>query len=443
MAWMGGVEMRAADTNVTSQAEAPLTPIPKPPRINCGVIGCNVRGREIIDALRLLDYPQIVAVCDTYPATLRRAAEAAGPQAEKFDDYKKLLEKKEIQAVIVATPTYQHKDIVIAALEAGKNVYCEAPLAGSVEDAKAIAQAAKSAAPKLVFQAGLHVRSHPQREFLLPFIRGGAAGRNVMVRAQWHKKDSWRRTSPNDARAKEINWRLDRATSTGLMGEVGIHQIDAVSWLLNDRPMAVSGFNSLILWNDGRTVPDTVQAVFEYPGKTQVEGMTDSVHFMYDATLCNSFDSEYELYFGTDAAVMVRDDKAWKFKEADAPLVGWEVYARKDLFYTESGVALVADATKQTAIGKGASSNSAYPYSAIYYALGAFTENVSTIGKEVENFSLVSDNPAELQAYLAKLKLKPAAGWQEGLEATVLAIKANEAVVNNQKIVLQKEWFEL
>jgi predicted dehydrogenase len=347
MAWMGGVELRADDTTKTPAADDTLTKAPPPPPINCGVIGCNTRGREIIAALVQLDYPKVVAVSDTYPAAMRRAAEAAGPQAEKFADYTKLLEKKEVQAVFVATPSHLHKDIVIAALQAGKHVYCEAPLANSIEDAKAIAAAAK-AAPKLLFQPGLQARSHPQRAFLLGFIRGGAAGRNVMARAQWHKKDSWRRPAPTDTRAKEINWRLDKATSTGLIGEVGIHQMDAVSWFLNDRPTAVTGFSSLILWNDGRTVPDTVQAVFEFPSKSESGGMNDSVHFIYDVTLCNSFDSEYEIYYGTDAAVMIRDDKAWKFKEADAPLVGWEVYARKDLFYTESGVALVADATKHT-----------------------------------------------------------------------------------------------
>lgn len=446
MAWMGGVELRAADINTAASTNGPaLTPIPKPPPINVGVIGCNLRGRELVTELVNLEYPKVVALCDTYKAAMRRAGEkvAGLTDNDKFTDYKQLLARKDVQAVIVATPTHLHKDIVIDALAAGKHVYCEAPLANTIDDAKAIARAAK-AAPKLLFQAGLQLRAHPQRAFLLPFIRGGAVGRNALVRAQWHKKDSWRAPAPTDTRSAAINWRLDRAMSTGLMGEIGIHQIDAVSWFLGDRPTAVTGFGSLILWKDGRTVPDTVQAVFEYPTKTQTEGMSDSVHFVYDATLCNSFDSEYEIYYGSDSAVMLRDFKAWKFPEADAPMVGWEVYARKDLFYTEQGVALVADATKQTAIGKGAASSSAYPNSAAYYSVGAFTENASTIAKAADDFvSLYGDNAAELEKYLATLKVKPYGGWKEGLEATVLGIKANEAVVNNQKIVLQKEWFEL
>jgi predicted dehydrogenase len=441
MAWMGGVELRA-DTNTAPATAKGLTVAPPPPPINVGVIGCNLRGRELTRELKKLKYPKVVAFCDTYKAAMRRASEDF-PSADKLDDYKQLLARKDVQAVVVATPTHLHKDIVIDALAAGKHVYCEAPLANTIDDAKAIATAAKNA-PKQLFQAGLQLRAHPQRAFLGPFMRGGAVGRNALVRAQWHKKDSWRAPAPTDTRAKAINWRLDRAVSTGLMGEIGIHQIDAVTWFLGERPTAVTGFNSLVLWNDGRTVPDTVQAVFEYPFKSQAEGMNDSVHFIYDATLCNSFDSEYEVYYGSDSAVMIRDFKAWKFPEPDAPLVGWEVYARKDLFYTEQGVALVADATKQTAIGKGAASSSAYEESPAYYSLAAFTENADTFSDSVKTFTdTYGDDPDELKKYLATLKLKPYAGWKEGLEATVLAIKANEAVVNNQKIVLQKEWFEL
>ena len=67
-------------------------------------------------------------------------------------------------------------------------------------------------------------------------------------------------------------------------------------------------------------MPDTVQAVFEFPG---------GVRMIYDATLANSFDGEYEMLYGSDAALMMRESKAWMFKEVDSPLLGWEVYADK------------------------------------------------------------------------------------------------------------------
>ena len=257
---------------------------------------------------------------------LRAASETRstiGAQGGPFSDYRKVLESKAVQAVLVATPSHQHKEIVLAALQAGKHVYCEAPLANTIEDAREIAQAAKNS-PKLNFQSGLQMRSDPHRHFLVQFLRAGAMGKPVRARAQWNRKQSWRRTSPNPDREKELNWRLDGKVSLGLAGELGIHQMDVVSWFMNTRPMAVTGFGSLIQWRDGRDVPDTVQAIFEYP---------NGVQFGYEATLANSFDSDYEMFYGTDSAVMLRGNKAWMFKEVDAPLLGWEVYARKDEFY--------------------------------------------------------------------------------------------------------------
>jgi len=320
-------------------------------------------------------------------------------------------------------------------LQAGKHVYCEAPLANTIDDAKAIALAAK-AASRQVFQSGLQMRSDPQRRFLLDFIRAGASGKAVKAHAQWHKKQSWRMTSPNPDRERELNWRLSHASSLGLIGEIGIHQIDALSWLLNGRPAAVTGFGSVMQWKDGRDVPDTVEAVFEYPG---------GAHLTFESTLANSFDADYEILYGTDAAIMMRGNKAWMFKEVDSPLLGWEVYARKDQFYKETGIALIANATKLTNLTEKATEEAAYTTKPLYFALEAFLTNVNAVGSAVEDFSATFDvnDKAALEKYISEIKLQPAAGYQEGFEATALATKANEAVVKGARVVLPKERFAL
>lgn len=164
-----GVEL-LAQTNAPAGAEKK----PAGPKVKIGVIGLGVWGREIVNTLARQEQAEIAAICDTYPAFLRRSSSLA-PGAAQVADYKALLENKDIPAVVVATPTHQHKDIVLAALKAGKHVYCEAPLANTIEDAKAIALAAKGA-KQVVFQSGLQMRSEPQRHFLLPFIRSGALG---------------------------------------------------------------------------------------------------------------------------------------------------------------------------------------------------------------------------------------------------------------------------
>ncbi|HUR46440.1 MAG TPA: Gfo/Idh/MocA family oxidoreductase [Candidatus Saccharimonadales bacterium] len=433
VAMMGGVPLKAED----KPKDAPAPPEEKhvAPPVNCAVIGCGVQGREIINTLARLPNAPVVAVCDTYEPFLRRGKEAA-PNAVAETDYKKVFGQKDVQAVFIATPTHQHKDLVLEALKAGKHVYCEAPIANTIEDARTIAQAAKSAY-KLNFQSGLQMRSEPQRHFLLQFIRSGAMGKTVKARAQWQKKQSWRRSSPNPEREKDVNWRLRRSISTGLAGEIGIHQIDAANWFINEKPSFVMGFGSILNWNDGRDVPDTVQAILGYPS---------GVHTSFECTLANSFDADYEMFFGTDSAVMLRQNKAWMFKEVDSPLLGWEVYARKDEFYKETGIALVANATKLIAQGNKPVEDAPYTNTSLSYALESFIANTGTIAASVEDFTgNFGENEAGLKKYLAEVTKTrlPAAGYQEGFEATVVAIKANEAILNGQKIELPKEFFQV
>jgi predicted dehydrogenase len=426
MTMLGGVQIAAQSTQQTDASS--LEDIEK---VNCAVIGYGLWGREIAATLSRLPQAQIVTICDTYEPFLRRAIKAV-PGAGREIDYRKVLDNPEIKAVLIATPSHLHREIAVAALQAGKHVYCEAPLATSIEDARAIAKAAKDAAQQY-FQAGLLYRSDPQRHFMLPFIRAGAMGRNVMVRAQWHKKQSWRFTSPNPDREKETNWRLSQDTSIGLIGEYGMHQVDSAAWFLNARPLSVTGFGSVMHWADGRDVPDTIQALFEFPG---------GVNLMYHASLANSFDAEYEMYHGTEAAVLLRDGKAWMFKEADAPLLGWEVYAQKDSFYKETGISLRADATKQAAQAAAAAGAIEGP-SYLQSALEAFLHNTADTDMAVEDFKAgydISDVTA-LQEYLAGLKKAPAAGYQEGLEAAIIAIKANDAILQGTKINLSSDLF--
>ena len=427
---LGGVEL-------FSQAAIAQEDPPAGSRVKLALIGCGSWGRDILKMLGSQPLAEVVAICDTYPAAMRKCS-ADAPGAKLVADYTELLADKTIQAIIIATPTHQHRDIALAALKAGKHVYCEAPLANSIEDAKAITLAAQSV-PRQIFQAGLQMRSDPQRHFLLPFIRSGALGTFVMARAQWHKKQSWRSVSPNADREKALNWRLDRKTSHGLMGEIGIHQVDQAGWFLDGRPAAVTGFNSLIHWKDGRDVPDTIHAIFEY---------ANGVRLAYDSTLANSFDADYEIYNGTYAAIMMRESKAWMFKEVDSPLLGWEVYAKKEQFYKETGIALVAGASKQESFTAKQDAAALLTSTPLYNALGNFLFNVFELEAAIRDFveTYGADDQAALTEHLAKEvtpRRKPGASALEGFHATVTAIKANEAILNRQRLEFKDEWYQL
>jgi predicted dehydrogenase len=430
LAALGGVPLFA-------QQDAPTAPADPGTTVKCGVIGCGIWGREVLNMLARFPKAEVIAVCEPYEPFLRRAKEAA-PKAEGYTDYKKVLENKDVQAVLVTTPTHQHKEIVQEALKAGKHVYCEAPLAGTIEDAREIASAAQEAS-KSYFQAGLLLRSDPQRKFLLPFVRSGATGQNIKTRAQGHKKTSWRRASPNADRETETNWRLRKETSIGLIGEIGVQQIDSMHYFLSKRPVSVTGFGGILFWQDGRDVEDTVQAVFQYE---------DGTSFNYEATLASSFDSEYEILYGTDAAIMLRGNKAWLFKEADSPLLGWEVYARKEQFFNETGIALVANATKSTTTqqSKGQEEN-VYTDPPLYYAMESFLANTELVASAVEDFVSTFDpnDTKALREYLAGIQKNklPAATYMDGFTATVMGIKANEAVVKKNTIKFENDWFEI
>jgi len=398
MTAIGAVEITPKTAEELTETSSKI----KNEKVTIAVIGCGLWGREILKNLTRLPNATVLAVCDVYEPFLKRGSTII-PNATQHTDYKKVLESKDIKAVIIATPSHLHRQIAIDALQAGKHVYCEAPLATNIDDAREIAKAASSAKSQ-IFQSGLILRSSPIHNHVLQFIRTGALGKNVYCRAQYHKKQSWRRSSPNPDREKAINWHLNSQTSLGLIGEIGIHYLDVASWFLKANPIYVTGFGGNMAWDDGRDVADTIKAVFEYP---------NNVLFQFDATLANSYEGSFEAYYGTDSAIVIRDGRAWMMKETDAPLLGWEVYARKDEFNPskDTGIALIANSTKLLAQGKEPASTTTDINPPIYYALEEYLSNIHE-------------------------GIKPSADCITGTSETIMSILSNDAIKIKQKATL-------
>lgn len=385
-------------------AEAPVTG----PAVKFGVIGLGSWGKEILSTLSRLPSAQVVAICDTYEPFRNKGKEIA-PNAALFLDAQQLIGSAGVEAIVIATPSHLHKDIALAAIQAGKHVYCEAPLASTIEDAKAIASAGKGSSK--IFQVGLQGRSNALYKHVNAFVKAGVLGTKLEVVAQWNKKDSWRRMAPTPEREKELNWRLSKATSPGLLGEAGIHSLDLTNRYLNALPVAVTGFGSISAWNDGRDVPDTVQCVIEYP---------ENVRMTITSTLGSSFSNAYTLFQGNNSSLLMREKRGWMVKEADSALLGWEVYAKKEPVYDETGICMIAEASKLLAAGKEpAKEDFIEPTKeALYLALENFTRSIRE-GAKVAADALV------------------------GYQATAVALKANEAAISNSKITYQADWFIL
>jgi predicted dehydrogenase len=371
-----------------------------PEQRTVGVIGVGRQGRQIIQELQKIEGARIAALCDPSPSRLA-AGVARAPGAVGFADHRVLLDRrKDVESLIVATPTHLHRQIVEDCLQAGRHVYCEAPLAHTLEDSRAIAAAAKSvAAGRIVFQAGFQARSNPVYQLARSFFRSGSVRELVSLYGQYHRKTSWRFPATEPGTGPAVNWRLDPAVSTGLAGEVGAQQYDVFAWYRGRLPVTVTGRGGIRLHADGRTVPDTIHTTLTWD---------DGVTLDYEATLANSFGGQYEVFHGTNAAVKLAWSHGWMFKEADAPTQGWEVYATRQQFHTDEGIILIADATKLAAQGA-LKQGVGLPYSSLYYAIGDFLKSVS------------EGTPVACTA-------------ADGLRATAVGILANEAVVNSRQV---------
>lgn len=341
-----------------------LLPAP-PPRLGAplpiAVVGAGGRqGRAILTELLKLDAVKVAAVCDVRDERLKQAVRRASGAAA-YSDHRKLLdERKEVAAVIVATPTHRHREVVVDGLESGRHVYCEAPMAASLDDLKAIAAAARQS--KSLLQVGHQARSNPVYQLARSFLKSGNIRDVVMVRAQWHQKTSWR--VPGDD--PELNWRLFKRNGCGLPLEAGANAIDVVAWYLGRFPTKVRANGSILAWSDGRETPDTVLAELAFDGGLRMH---------WDATLANSFDGQHELFVGTMGTIKMAETFGWLFKEADAPTQGWEVYASREKFHSEEGITLIADATKLAQQGK-LKEGIGLPNPPLFYALQDFVKSV-------------------------------------------------------------------
>jgi|YelNatPaOPRAMG01_1025707.scaffolds.fasta_scaffold06815_3 predicted dehydrogenase len=407
-----------ADTGSDTAAKATADPYAGAP-VKCAVIGLGPRGREILSSLAKM--PQnsapVVGMCDTWtdPYFIKKSTDII-PNVTVQTDYRKILDDNNVQAVFVATPSYLHKQITLDALAAGKHVYCEAPMSSDLDEAKVIAQA--GAAAKTVFQPGMQYRSNGMHLHVMTFVRAMDFGIIFSGRSQWHRRGSWKRVDPSDARMKALNWRMYKDTSSGLAGEIGIHQLDVFTWVMNHTPISVQGYGGIIEWGkDGMQVPDTIEVIIQYP---------NNVNCYYDASLVTSFDGAFESVFGNQASVVIRDQNAWMFKESDAPLIGWEVYAKRETMgigdtKTGTGIMLVADATKQLLLGKQpASVGNDVSKTALYQSVGAFLNTIRD----------PKANPLKCTA-------------QDGYTANVVALKTNESILTGQKITFDPSMFTL
>jgi predicted dehydrogenase len=274
--------------------------------LRLGLIGAGSRGRELVRQFERVPGVVFAAACDVYPHRFAELGGVARGPVVALSDHRALLERRDLDAVVVATPLHLHREHMVAALDAGFAVYGEKSLGHSVPDCDAILAAVERTGRP--FQVGHQYRYAPWFSRAVARIEGGAIGKVTQIQAYWHRNSSWRRPVPtgpggkvDPALERLINWRLYRAFSGGLLAELGSHATDLANWLFGALPESVVGSGGIDYYRDGRETHDNVKVAFRYPG-----GQT----FSFSALTSNAHMGFQVLVHGDRGTVMLSQDQA-------------------------------------------------------------------------------------------------------------------------------------
>ena len=225
------------------------------------MIGTGNRGSFLLQGVLKQPNAKVLAVCDIKPDRLDKAATAAArDNPATYTDWKRIIDRKDVDAVFIATPPYLHSEMAIAAIRAGKNVYCEKPIGVTPAQVRALVNAARGS--KKVFVAGQQLRSQKQFQEAVRKIEDGAIGEVLMVKAQRHAAADL----PHDGTSGD--WYFDVTKSGGYLVEQSVHNLDLCNWVIGARPVRACGFGGTLLYkNDppGRTIFDCGSLTYEYP----------------------------------------------------------------------------------------------------------------------------------------------------------------------------------
>ena len=218
-------------------------------KFKVGIIGCGNRSKTIISALNSVPELEMTALCDIVPHKMGQRAELikTGVKPKFVNSLGELLKMNELDAIFVITPNDTHRDIVIAALEAGKHVWCEKPLALTVAECNDILGAATRTGKML--QVGNQRRHSPAYKALIDVVRNKPLGK-ILQADLFDYRGDWRVPDADEYPAGTAYWRLSQRQSGGVVYEMGAHIIDVNNWVFDSEPVSVfslQGVNNFTL----------------------------------------------------------------------------------------------------------------------------------------------------------------------------------------------------
>ncbi len=289
--------------------------------VRLGIVGAGIRGLELMQAA-LNAGGKIIAVCDLYDGHFRRAQEIQ-PNTPTTKDYREIVNRKDIDAVIVATSDHWHAPVAIAAMKAGKDVYCEKPMAHSIPEALEMARVSKETG-RLV-QVGSQSLSMESTQKGKQWLDAGEIGTVYMVQCEIYRPSAigaWRYPVPPDANPQTVDWErfLGNAPKrpfnaqrffqfrnwwdygTGIAGDEYVHLLSRVHYLMGVQyPLTAVANGGIYKWEGDREVPDIHNTLYDY-GKFQVQVTANLV--------CNFEGGEIVRFMGDKGTIELTEEGA-------------------------------------------------------------------------------------------------------------------------------------
>ena len=321
-------------------------------QIQIALIGSG--GMGVADANTALTVPgiKLVAVCDLYDGRLAEAKKRWGADIFTTRDYREILSRKDVDAVIIATPDHWHKDISVAAMNAGKHVYCEKPMVHDVSEGPAVVEAQKR--NKVVYQVGSQGLSSLGNEKAKELLKDGAIGQLNYAEGFWARMTptgAWQYPIPADASPKTVDWeafvantkkrafdatrffrwRNYRDYGTGVSGDLFVHLFSSLHFVTNSvGPNKVMATGGLRYWKDGREVPDVMLGMFDYPETAQHPAFNLSLRVNF---VDGTGGTNYLRMVGSEGSMTVEWDRVTLYKNKSV------VDANDPLLQTKNGPA--------------------------------------------------------------------------------------------------------
>jgi predicted dehydrogenase len=253
-------------------------------KIVLGFIGTGGMGSGLIDIFKRFPQVEIAAVCDVFEPHLHRARSSAGGTPETYRDFRRVLDRKDLDAVVIATPDHWHAIIAIMACQAGKDVYCEKPLGHRIQETRAMVTAAERAGRITQMGNLIHARENYHR--VVEIVRSGVLGKISKTRV-WMAADRRGLGRPADGPPPQgcdynfwlgpaperpfnpnrftFNWRYFWDYGGGILTDFCCHIVDLVHWAMDvEGPRTISAVGGRYALDDNAEAPDTLEVAYEY-----------------------------------------------------------------------------------------------------------------------------------------------------------------------------------